>query len=282
MNNNHNELDITLKEIKVEDIWGISKRWKVRLNSIGIFNGFQLKNSDPRLIKKCLSVVGEKIVRELNEISCIPIELTQPRKSIMVSRSFGSVVTDISELKEAISNHVVTAVKKLRSQRSLCGRICVFIQTNKFRVEELQYKNAYEISFSEPTQNTFKLLKASDQALKVIYRSKFKYQKAGVMLSQLVNNSKSVDLLERPQFNIQSDLLSSFMQDNKKEYKRAKFADVVDQINNKLGKSIIIYGAQGIQKEPVRFNTAGSNWQMKSYYRSPAYTTRWDELLKVF
>ena len=72
------------------------------------------------------------------------------------------------------------------------------------------------------------------------------------------------------------------MQDNKKEYKRAKFADAVDQINNKLGKSIIIYGAQGIQKEPVRFNTAGSNWQMKSYYRSPAYTTRWDELLKVF
>ena len=209
MNNNHNELDTTLKEIKVEDIWGISKRWKVRLNSIGIFNGFQLKNSDPRLIKKCLSVVGEKIVRELNEISCIPIELTQPRKSIMVSRSFGSVVTDISELKEAISNHVVTAVKKLRSQRSLCGRICVFIQTNKFRVEELQYKNAYEISFSEPTQNTFKLLKASDQALKVIYRSKFKYQKAGVMLSQLINNNKSVDLLERPQFNIQSDLLSS-------------------------------------------------------------------------
>ena len=47
--------------------------------------------------------------------------------------------------------------------------------------------------------------------------SKFKYQKAGVMLSQLVNNSKSVDLLERPQFNIQSDLLSSFMQDNKKD-----------------------------------------------------------------
>ena len=189
---------------------------------------------------------------------------------------------DISELKEAISNHVVTAVKKLRSQRSLCGCICVFIQTNKFRVQELQYKNAYEISFSEPTQNTFKLLKASDQALKVIYRSKFKYQKAGVMLSQLINNNKSVDLLERPQFNIQSDLFSSFMQDNKKEYKRAKFADVVDQINNKLGKSIIIYGAQGIQKEPVRFNAVGSNWQMKSYYRSPAYTTRWDELLKVF
>ena len=98
----------------------------------------------------------------------------------------------------------------------------------------------------------------------------------------LVNNNKRVDLLERLQFNIQSDLLSSFMQDNKKEYKRAKFADVVDQINNELGKSITIYGAQGIQKEPVRFNTAGSNWQMKSYYRSPAYTTRWDELLKVF
>ena len=31
INNNHNEPDTTLKEIKVEDIWGISKKWKVRL-----------------------------------------------------------------------------------------------------------------------------------------------------------------------------------------------------------------------------------------------------------
>ena len=69
---------------------------------------------------------------------------------------------------------------------------------------------------------------------------------------------------------------------NNKEYKRTKFADVVDQINNKLGKSTIIYGAQGIQKKPAKSNTTGSNWQIKSYYRSPAYTTRWDELLKVF
>ena len=56
----------------------------------------------------------------------------------------------------------------------------VFIQTNKFRVEELQYKNAYEISFSEPTQNTFKLLKASDQALKVIYRLNSNIKKQGL------------------------------------------------------------------------------------------------------
>ena len=69
------------------------------------------------------------------------------------------------------------------------SHLCFYFQTNKFRVEELQYKNAYEISFRTNTKY-FKLLKASDQALKAIYRSKFKYQKAGVMLSQLINNTK--------------------------------------------------------------------------------------------
>ncbi len=102
------------------------------------------------------------------------------------------------------------------------------------------------------------------------------------MLSQLINNNKSVELLERTQFNTQSDLFSSFMQNNKREYKRTKFAGVVDQINDKLGKSTIIYGAQGIQKKPAKFNKNSNNWQMKSHYCSPAYTTRWDELLKVF
>ena len=37
-----------------------------------------------------------------------------------------------------------------------------------------------------------------------------------------------------------------------------------------------------IQKKKLKKTTdLKSDWQMKSYYRSPAYTTRWDELLKV-
>ena len=283
ISNNHFELEYILKNVRVEDIWGISKKWGARLHSLGIFTGLQLKQSDPRKIKQCLSVVGERIVRELTGVSCIPLEVTQPRKSIMVSRSFGSMVSDIDNLKEAISNHVVVAASKLRSQSSLCNSICIFIQTNRFHIQEPQYKTAQEILFSEPTQNTFELLKASDKALKLIYKPKFRYHKAGVILSQLIvkTDNRMISVKAEEQFSIQTDLFSSTFINKKKQYRRDKFIDVIDEINSKLGKGSVIYGAQGIQKKLKKTTDLKSDWQMKSYYRSPAYTTRWDELLKV-
>ena len=72
------------------------------------------------------------------------------------------------------------------------------------------------------------------------------------MLSQLINNNKSVDLLEERNL-IFSQIFFQVLCKIIKRIQESKFADAVDQINNKLGK-FIIHGAQGIQKEPVRFN----------------------------
>ena len=129
---NSSRLSRLLENIAVEEIWGISKKWGTRLRSIGISTGLQLQRSDPRQIRKCISIVGERIVRELNGVSCLPLESVQPRKSIMVSRSFGKAIRDLSSLKEAISNYTVIAAKKLRLQHSFCGSIYTFIQTNRF------------------------------------------------------------------------------------------------------------------------------------------------------
>ena len=287
ISNDSKELENILKKIKVEDIWGISKRWGSRLHNLSVFTALQLKNSDPRQIKQCLSVVGEKIVRELNGVSCIPLEYIQPRKSIMVSRSFGSMISDFDNLKEALSNHIVVAASKLRSQSSLCNSICIFLQTNRFRIKEPQYRNSKEILFSEPTQNTFRLLKASDKALKLIYRPKFKYHKVGVILSQLVTkvshpiNNEMMNMMRQEKCDIQSDLFSNTFNNKKKLDRGDRFVDLIDEINSKLGKDLVVYGAQGIKKRSKKAADLRSDWQMKSYYRSPSYTTRWNELLKV-
>ena len=126
-------------------------------------------------------------------------------------------------------------------------------------------------------------LKASHKALKLIYKPKFRYHKAGVILSQLIvkTDNKMIGIKEEKQFSIQTDLFSSTFINKKKQYRRAKFIDVIDEINSKLGKGSVIYGAQGIQKKLKKTMDLKSDWQMKSYYCSPAYTTRWDELLKV-
>mgnify|MGYP002701209658 FL=1 len=148
------------------------------------------------------------------------------------------MISDIANVKEAISNHVVVAASKLRSQSSLCNSICIFIQTNRFHRQEPQYKTAQEILFSEPTQNTFELLKASDKALKLMYKPKFRYHKAGVILSQLIvkTGNKIIGIKAEEQFSIQTDLFSSTFINNKQQYRRDKFIDVIDELKSKLGK----------------------------------------------
>ena len=51
-----------LKDINIESIWGISKRWGSKLRMIGIGNALQLRDSSPRRIRQYLGVVVERIV----------------------------------------------------------------------------------------------------------------------------------------------------------------------------------------------------------------------------
>jgi len=284
---NSSRLSRLLENIAVEDIWGISKKWGTRLRSIGISTGLQLQRSDPRQIRKCISIVGERIVRELNGLSCLPLESVQPRKSIMVSRSFGKAIRDLSSLKEAISNYTVIAAKKLRLQHSFCGSISTFMQTNRFHLKDLQYSNSSVTSFNEPTQDTFKLLKAVDISLKKIYRPQFEYYKAGIMLSQLttkINASSSEESAVshyKDILGMQPDLFSVACENYRRAYKRERLIKAIDTINEKLGLGAIVYGAQGVEKKIQKSNKSKVDWRMKSYYRSSSYTTRWDQLLRV-
>ena len=92
-----------LEHIQVENIWGISKRWGAKLRLIGIGNALQLRNASPQKIRKYLGVVLERIVYELRGVSCLDLDQVQPRKNIMVSRSFGKPIDKLTDLEQAIS-----------------------------------------------------------------------------------------------------------------------------------------------------------------------------------
>ena len=255
-----------LGNTQVEDIWGISHRWGKSLRSIGIETGLQLRNADPRQIRKCISVVGERIVRELNGISCLPLQMLKTKKTITVSRSFGKTITDIEKIKEALSNHIATATRKLRAQDSFCGGVCIFIHTNRFRISDLQYSNSVKILFDQPTQSTVCMIKAAGEGLKKIYRSGYNYHKVGIVLVNLTSG------------NITPDLFIFSHEKSIRDDRTNKTMHIFDEINSRMGSKTLFYGAQGISKNK-QYDSDGR--YMRSYFRSPAYTTCWKDLLKV-
>ena len=57
--------------------------------------------------------------------------------------------------------------------------------------------------------------------------------------------------------------------------------NLLDDINTKIGKMTLFYGSQGVQKQSRKTKTEKDEWRMRSCYKSPFYTTNWNDLLKV-
>ncbi|KAF0190101.1 MAG: DNA polymerase [Desulfobulbaceae bacterium] len=246
------QTDEVLRQTDVQDIWGIGSRFTARLNRQGIYSGLEFKKADPEWVRKHLTVVGARVVLELNGISCLPLDKAPAsKKSIVTSRSFGQPVTAISDLREAVITFASRAAVKLREQQLEAGALHLFLTTSRFGEPSNLYSNGQTISLADPTSSTPALIATALDCLQGIYKSGYRYQKAGVLLTGLV-----------PQGPRQPSLFSPATAENK------PLMSALDQINSKWGADTIRYGVTG----------AGKSWEMRQSYKSPAYTTNWLEL----
>lgn len=244
-----------LKKFPVEDIWGIGRQSAKKLHEYKIQTAFELMKSDPEHIRKFLTVVGSRIVEELRGISCLDLELdAEDRKQIVSSRSFGRQVKDLNELRESVANHITNAAEKLRQQNLQCGHLSVFVQTNPFK-NVPQYYNSAASKLLTATCVTPKLISEAFTLLDRIYRDGFEYKKVGVILNDLSKNSY-----------IQQDFFGTTDKDTE-----IKYMKTIDDINRYHGKGTVKFAACGINQF----------WRMLSEMKSPCYTTRWSELLRV-
>ncbi len=271
-------MDRILAETEVEDIWGISTRWGARLRLLGINTALQLREADPRQVRKALSVVGERIVHELNGRPCLMLEDIPPKQRIMVSRSFGKAVTSRDELEQAIASFTATAAQKLRKQSSRAGGIYVFFRTSPFRKQDPQYSNAGTVSFENPTSDTAILINATKHVIKALYKSGYRYKQAGVMLTELTPSDTGQISLLNPESDEDRDA-------------RDRRMAILDRINEQMGRGTVFYAAEGVGRSKPLHRSTGSRrlrpsarhpgterWRTRRQFKSPSYTTKWSEL----
>ena len=68
---------------------------------------------EKEIIKK-LGIVGKRLQLELKGYKCLPIENNKKsKKEIQVSRSFGTPVTKLEELTQALATHAIKATEKM-------------------------------------------------------------------------------------------------------------------------------------------------------------------------
>ncbi len=122
------QLSTLFSGIPVGEIWGVGRRISEKLHAIKIKTIQDLRSANPERIRQQFTVVMERIVQELNGISCIQLEeVSKPRQQIIVSRSFGSMISRQEDLSESIAYFTTRAAEKLRKDGSVATSIAVFL-----------------------------------------------------------------------------------------------------------------------------------------------------------
>jgi DNA polymerase V len=249
--------DCALSITAVEDIWGVGRNYAAFLKGIGIMNALQLRGSPEGIIQKKMGITGLRIVSELNGVSCYPIEkMPPPKQEITVSRSFKHTIDDKSVVMEAVAAYASRGAEKLRAAHLEANALVVFLTTNPYGAEP-RYFNMKTIKLPLQTNSTPELIAHARRCFEDIYREGCGYKKAGVILRDLASDSIE-----------QGDLFAHEHKEHPKEIMEA-----FDRINRKYGRDTIRYAATG--------NIASQKWRTSFQWRSPSYTTDWNQLPSV-
>jgi DNA polymerase V len=246
-----------LKQYPTEDIWGIGPGYSQRLKEIGVFTAWEFTQKDPHLIRKKMGVVGERIFWELKGIETLDLQKIQPRKNLTFTRSFGRMITEISDLSEALSTFASKACVRLRNQKSLASACQVYLETASYEGERMIRKSYGMIaSFLRPTQDTSQIISAAKSCLQKLYIERETYKKCGIFLLDLIPEEQSIPDL--------------FLEEI--DPKRSALMHTVDALNERFGKDSVFFGAMGTKER----------WKPGSKQRSEHTTTSWDELPIVY
>ena len=243
----------TLEQMETRDVWGIGGKISRKLSGFGIDNAKKLRDADPAWIKKQFSVTLMRTVLELRGESCLKLEEPEEsRKSLMCGRSFGKPLKELEDIRPALTHFVQNAVSRLWKYKQATSAITVYLSTNRFRKNITQRSVSASVEL-EATNNLMQLNAAAQRALGQIFKSGFEYHKVGVLLHDFI----SVKNIPATLFETESSIQAS-----------QELMGAVKKINQKFGRYTVASASV----------SGSSDWRARSKFRSPAFTTCWNEL----
>ena len=246
----------------VEEVWGIGGALTTKLRALGVKTVYDFVRLPKTSVRKIGGVVLERTWLELQGEVCIPLVETPPkRQQIVRSRSFGELITDKESVLSAVSVHVASAARILRREGTETTRLTVQFQSDPFKMDDPQYFANPTFEFECPTSDTLLLTHTACSLVDQAWKRGFKYRRAGVIFSQLVEEGSPIlsqSLFDDPSIEIDRT-------------RRRKLMSVMDALTDNYGKTIL----------QTASSVLSDKWHMKRDYLSPCYTTNWDDLLTV-
>jgi len=114
------KIEKALKLTKISDVWGIGYQLSEKLNKQGVHTTYDFTQMHKGWVRKYMTVVGERLWRELQGKSCLSLETVQPdKKQICTSRCFSQPITELTDMSAAVAGYAGQCAYKLRRQKAI-------------------------------------------------------------------------------------------------------------------------------------------------------------------
>jgi DNA polymerase V len=243
-----------MEKVDVSEIWGVGAAGQRKLAALGARAVADVARLSPRNVRAAMTVVGERLIHELNGHACMQLEEIVPtRKGCAVTRSFANRVTEMPTLLEAIAAHATRLGEKLRRENLGTDHVTVFYHTSPH--DEGQSRSvSTTVTLPEATNCTLTLIRAAQAGARRIWKDGPRYAKAGLITTDLM-------LLDRAP----RALIGGFDIEQ-----QTKLMAALDACNTRWGRGAVVSAAAGMPEK--------RKWATKFEMRSPRYTTRIEEI----
>ena len=257
-----------LKWLPVEDVWGIGRRYAERLHALGCRTAYDFAQHHRDWVRLTFNNIN--IVRtwqELNGEDVVPNEELAKKKSICTSRSFNGMIPDKETLRTHIANYASRCAEKLRKQDTVASIVGVFVSSNPFREDLLQYWKYDELRLITPTSSTIPIVQAAAEVLDRIFVQGVQYKRAGVIVMGISPNSP----IQQDLFDVTAEQIG----------KMKRLDEVIDRINKCYGSETIVIGAQQYTQKNGKGRAEVFANAIKHDFKSKNPTTRWSDIIRL-
>ncbi len=244
-----------LEALPVEEIWGIGSASARKLRERGIENAAALAQAPPAQIKDLLHLPGWRIHRELRGLPAPPPAASPAaRGQILSSRTFARSLSRKDEIAEAVIQFCALAAGKLNRQRGLCRSL----QLSLFPADPPQqpsHPSSRALRLNRPSNYLPHLIQAALHLLHRLYQPNRRYRKAAILLSEISPQNRQGEMFSPPG-----------------QHRRKILTETVAELENRYSPGIV---------QPLAACTQSGAGRIRRSRLSPAYTTRWTDILEI-
>ena len=177
------------------------------------------------------------------------------------------MIADKDTLRTHIANYASRCAEKLRRQDTVASVVGVFVSSNPFREDLLQYWKYDETRLITPTNSTTSIVKAAADVLDQIFVQCVNYKRAGVIVMGIAPSSP----LQQDLFDINAEQIQ----------KMNRLDKVIDRINRCYGSETIVIGAQQYTQKNGQGKANVFANAIKHDFKSKNPTTRWSDIIPL-